>query len=246
MLEQAWSPTLGEHIRYAVRMPAWCPVGGRYQVAYLLHGRDADPAAWPPLDLGGAIAVLPDAPWSDRASWYVDSRHRDGRPVESAFVRDLVPAIDAALPTVAGREGRIVGGVSMGGAGALRLALAHPGLFGGALLLSPAVYADLPPARSNTRNFGAYGLGDSLFDDDVYRELSYPALLAGVDPARPLRVFIGVGADEEPLAAEAQRLYDALRATAGIEAELRIYNGGHEWGTWGPAFADGRHYLELG
>ena len=115
------------------------------------------------------IAVMPDAPWSERGSWYVDSRTPaptiPGRPVETAFTGDLVRAIDASYRTVPTREGRLIGGYSMGGAGALRFALAHPDLFATALVLSPAIYTPLPPDGSNTRVYGAFGVGAASFDD---------------------------------------------------------------------------------
>ena len=47
----------------------------------------------------------------------------------------------------------------MGGYGALRYSLAHPDLFGAAIVLSPAVYFPEPPSDSSTREFGAFGKG---------------------------------------------------------------------------------------
>lgn len=268
----AWSfhsPTLGEVVHANVYLPPGYRDGtGRYPVLYLLHGRGDTMAAWTRatdrLDrligrgiMPPAIAVLPDAPWSSRASWYVDSSYTGpdpGRPVESAFTADLVPAADTAWRTVPHRTGRLVGGYSMGGAGALRLALAHQALFASALVLSPAIYTPLPPAHSNTRAHGAFGRGAALFDDQVYRALNYPAQLCRVDPRLPLRVFIAAGnrepAHPDPAEArhnadaEAQLLSVTLSRVPGITVRLRIMDGGHDWDLWSPAFADGM--TELG
>src|SRR3954452_6132274 len=106
------------------------------------------------------IAIMPDAPWSSRASWYVDSAYTGtdpGRPVETAFFRDLVPQVDATYRTIADRNGRAVAGYSMGRAGAVAHLLEHPDGFGVAIVLSPAAYFPLPPADSSTRDFGAFG-----------------------------------------------------------------------------------------
>ena len=65
----------------------------------------------------------------------------------------------------------------MGGYGAMRYALAHPELFGAAIVLSPAVYFPLPPRDSSTREFGAFGNGSVRFDEAIYQEKNYPATL---------------------------------------------------------------------
>jgi esterase/lipase superfamily enzyme len=196
------------------------------------------------------IAVLPDAPWSERGNYYVDSLHRDGKPVETAFTRDLVAHVDAAYRTAAHRGARLVGGYSMGGAGALGYALRHQDLFAHALVLSPAVYTPLPPQDSSAREFGAYGKGDALFDESVYQNQNYPALLPGLNPDLPVRMFIGVGDDEwagpEPshdLDFEAAKLYNTIRRSPAVPAEFRVYNGGHDWSVWQAGFAEGLTHL---
>lgn len=196
---------------------------------------------------------MPDAPWSERGNWYVDSRYTGGdipgRPVETALTRDLVNHVDATYRTAATRTARIVGGYSMGGAGALRYTLAHQDLFGGALVLSPAVYTPLPPGDSSARDYGAFGLGGEKFDDEVYQRLNYPRLLTEVDPDLPVRLFIAVGDDEyanpDPADArhdldfESEALYNAARRVPGVSAQMRILDGGHDWSVWGPAFEQG-------
>ncbi|WP_405149152.1 alpha/beta hydrolase-fold protein [Sphaerisporangium sp. NBC_01403] len=261
----AYSAALGEPVAYNVYLPDGYARGGqRYPVLYLLHGRGDSLQSWtqakdtldemiqdkriPPL-----IAVMPDAPWSERGNWYVDSRYTGGdipgRPVETALTRDLVNHVDATYRTAATRTARIVGGYSMGGAGALRYTLAHQDLFGGALVLSPAVYTPLPPGDSSARDYGAFGLGGEKFDDEVYQRLNYPRLLTEVDPDLPVRLFIAVGDDEyanpDPADArhdldfESEALYNAARRVPGVSAQMRILDGGHDWSVWGPAFEQG-------
>lgn len=50
-------------------------------------------------------------------------------PVESMFIRDLLPQVDATYRTIAKREGRLLDGFSMGGYGAARLGFKYPELF---------------------------------------------------------------------------------------------------------------------
>ncbi|GAA4021641.1 alpha/beta hydrolase-fold protein [Allokutzneria multivorans] len=260
------SPALGEDIQYTVYLPRGYDrdKARRFPVLYLLHGRGDSMSAWtrvkPDLDrmiargeIPPVLAVLPDAPWSSRGNYYVDSAHTSGRAVETAFTRNLVSHVDSALRTVAARDGRLVGGYSMGGAGALRYALAHQDQFGHAVVLSPAVYTPLPPADSSVREFGAYGSGALLFDEQVYQRLNYPSLLPLLRKEMPTRLYIAVGDDEWPnpdpaearhdIDFESAALYNAARRGPGVTAELRISNGGHDWAVWRPAFADAlRHF----
>lgn len=244
----------------------------RYTVLYLLHGRGDDYYAWlngvPVLDrliasgdIPPVIAVMPDMPSSDRAGYYIDSGYTGAdfpaEPVETAFFNDLIPHIDATYRTLTEREGRIAAGYSMGGYGALRYALAYPQMFVGAIVLSPAVYTPLPPQDSSTRLFGAFGVGDTLFDEARYTRLNYPALFESFVAAElPLSLFIAVGDDEwkhptpedqlHDLDMEAHFLYNRARRVPRMLAELRVYDGGHDWGVWGRGFDEGLRYLLRG
>ena len=261
----AWSAALGEHLRYRVYRPPGPARDGRCS-AYLLHGRGDDLDAWtrvaPLLDemihrgvLPPLVVVMPDAPWSDRGSWYVDSAFTGdpvGRPVETALTRDLVRHVDATYGTVPHRDHRVVGGYSMGGAGALTHLLRHPDLFAGALALAPAVYDPLPPADSAARAFGAFGEADQRFVDDAYATATAAGLLAAYAdrPERPpVRLFLAVGDDEwrNPRPEEARHDLDRETVTVhqrasrvrGVSAELLVIAGGHDWTVWEAALVAG-------
>ncbi|AQP48753.1 hypothetical protein BW730_15830 [Tessaracoccus aquimaris] len=246
--------------------PGYDAATDRYPVVYLMHGRGDTSAAWPRVaadldeligagDMQPIIAVMPDAPWNNRGSWYTDSLYTGtaaggpGVAVETALSKDLVAHIDATYRTVADREARAVGGYSMGGSGALRFATAHQQDFSAAIVLSPAVYTPQPPADSSAREYGGYGVGASLFDAARYEELNYPTTFEGFDAGLPVHLFIAVGDDEWPnpdpaeahndIDFESAKLYNSARRVPGITAELRIMNGGHDWDVWQPGFREG-------
>ena len=142
----------------------------------------------------------------------------------------------------------------MGGYGALRYSLAHPDLFGAAIVLSPAVYVPLPPSDSSTREFGAFGLGKSLFVDSIYRKLNYPAVFPSfAATGLELPMFIAVGDDEyknpnpkdasHDLDFEAHVLFNQAVRVPNLIAELRVVDGGHDWDVWGPTFVEGAKYV---
>jgi enterochelin esterase-like enzyme len=265
---QFHSATMGEDISYNVYLPAgYSSTAKRYPVLYLLHGRGDSMSAWTQVKskldqmisegtIPATIAVMPDAPWSDRASYYVDSAYSGadpGRPVETAFTTDLINHVDTTYRTLASRNGRVIGGYSMGGYGAIRYSIAHPELFAASIVLSPAVYNPVPPADSSARTFGAFGNGGALFVDSIYRKLNYTTELAKFSAKNlPSHMFIAVGDDEyqnpsfadyiHDLDFESHVLYKWAEHTPNLSSELRVLNGGHDWNVWGPAFEEGAKY----
>ena len=123
----------------------------RYPVVYLLHGSGHDDAYWLDVGIVGAtddaiehgnvgpmILVMPDGG--------ATFRHGRGDVTFSTFLTsELVPRIDSSYRSVATREGRAIGGISLGGGLALNIAAEAPTLFTAVGGHSPAVFdsADL-------------------------------------------------------------------------------------------------------
>lgn len=237
------SPALGEDLRFLLRVPEG---RGPHPLTVLLHGRGDTAESWEPVfgELPTGVVVFPDAPWLDCAGYWVDSGYVDGRAVETAIVGDLLPALGARLPLVPDRTARTIAGYSMGGAGAVRLGLAHPDVFGTVIALSPAVYDPDPPEGSSARESGAFGTGRTHYDHAVYEALGYRASLARFPAGLPTRLLVAVG-DAEPahpgapasaaVAAQAAALVERAGHVPGIDATLRTFPGGHDWDTWRPA-----------
>ncbi|TDU05964.1 S-formylglutathione hydrolase FrmB [Streptomyces sp. 846.5] len=107
----------------------------RYPVLYLLHGATDDPGnpglAYPALTGSSSmITVIPDGGlrgWY--ANWLDQSTAAGPQNWENFHIDQVIPFIDADLRTIATQQGRAVGGISMGGFGALHYAEDHPGLF---------------------------------------------------------------------------------------------------------------------
>src|SRR5690349_15325129 len=118
------SPTLKRSWAYNVYLPTDYRTSGlAYPVLYLLHGRGNDYREWlgeghiqrtadeliAKGDIPAAIIVMPDG----GNSWYID---RD-EPMETALMRDLPAEIETNFRALRNREGRLIGGFSMGGYG---------------------------------------------------------------------------------------------------------------------------------
>ena len=108
----------------------------RYPVIYDLHGnggnefRVIDDAItleegikeglWPEM-----IIVFPNG---GHSTFYKDS-YDNKFPLETIFIKELIPHIDATFRTIAEKKGRCIEGFSMGGRGSTRLAVKYPDMF---------------------------------------------------------------------------------------------------------------------
>lgn len=166
---------------------------------------DGDDAHW---DFGLGAGFYLDA---TQAPW------RDAYRMESYVTRELVAVLEGALPLATERRG--VCGHSMGGHGALTLALRNPGLYASVSALAPIVAPSEVPWGQKA--FAGY-LGD---DREAWRAHDAVALItSGVK--LPGELLVDQGTDDKFLARELQpeRLERAC-AEAGQALSLRRREG---------------------
>lgn len=130
--------TVDGHRVLVLRPASYTSTGRSYPVLYLLHGGLSTPDEWlERLDveaLTGGLEVIVVMPDGGSGGFYTDWRV-DPAGVnrwESFHLGRVVPAIDATYRTHPERAFRAIGGLSMGGFGALRYAARHPDLFAAA------------------------------------------------------------------------------------------------------------------
>lgn len=131
------SKSMDTEVGYCVYTPPGYADGkARFPVVYFLHGAGGNENS----DAGGfsglvaravkdkkmppVICVFPNGGMSG----YAD-RPETKTMGETLIIKELIPHIDADYRTIASREGRVIAGFSMGGGGAVRLALKHPDMF---------------------------------------------------------------------------------------------------------------------
>lgn len=236
------SPALGRDIPTVVYRPdpAVAPAG----VLFLLHGFGGGEQDWS----NAGVAATADAVFAEPGalpllivmpgvgnSWYVDSpRYGDW---DRAVAVDLVDAVDAAYPGSADRSVRFVAGLSMGGYGALHLAVHHPDRFRAAAALSPAVFEDVESAGQFPDfqiGFFAGAFGDPL-DPAAFNARNVFAPLTSIGrPATgaPSDFYLMTG-DHDGLGLWRGTLQFFMAARrAGHAADLRVRDGDHEWRLW--------------
>ncbi len=118
--------------------PSYDEGGGAFPVIYFLHGAFGDHAQWSVLgsmiepliiagDMPPVIIVFPNGDSIHGGSMYVNSELNGN--YEDFIVFELVDFIDTNYRTIKNRNGRAIAGHSMGGYGAMYLAMQHPDVY---------------------------------------------------------------------------------------------------------------------
>ena len=211
------SAALNREMSYRVLMPNSLSPGTKLPVVYLLHGgnggfRDwtnySDVARFAEQDL---ILVMPEA---DESYYTNSAKHPEDR-YEDYIVDDLISDVEARFPVARGQGNRAAVGISMGGFGAVMLALRHPNLFVFVGGLSSAL--DVTSRPFSFHRMGQWRHYESIFGPwgSSTRRENNPFILArSADPARAPYFFLTCG-DREGLL-PANRSFASLLQVARI------------------------------
>ncbi len=209
-----------------------------FPVFYLLHGLSDNHTAWTRrTNVERYVADLPlivVMPNGERG-WYSDARLNALAAFETVITRDLIGFVDATFQTIPSREGRVVAGLSMGGYGAMKLALKNPHLFRAAVSHSGAVSfgsrplddPELPPwLQEFVPIFGRDPRGGpedvfalaQTYADGTRERASMPAL----------RIDCGV----DDFLIESNRDFHAHLQELNLPHEYAEHAGEHNWEYW--------------
>ncbi len=209
----------------------------RYPTLYLLHGLSDDHTIWmrrTSIERYAAAKNLAVVMPAVGRSFYQDMA---SGPAYWTFLSEELPLLMRDFfPLSAAREETFAAGLSMGGYGALRLALAKPDCFGAAASLSGAL--DVVRACRNAGRPGSRIDGTeiaSIFGRDLQPEGTSADLWHLADQVtkqgglRP-RLLLACGT-EDGLLGENRRFHDHLDSS-GYEHDYAEGQGDHEWGYW--------------
>jgi S-formylglutathione hydrolase FrmB len=205
-----------------------------WSTLYLLHGLSDDHTTWmrrscpERYTLGyPLVVVMPDG----GRGWYTNAV--EGDAYEDDLMDQVMGLVEANFPVKAQRSARAIGGLSMGGFGAIKLALKYPdrfasahsssGIFG--LCREPAEASKLVPEIY--RIFGKHPKGCPE-DPYVLAEGAKPRSL----PA--LRVDCGL---EDPFLAQNRAFHEHL-TDCKIAHDFQESNGTHSWSYWDRQFRE--------
>ena len=225
-----FSSLLGKHVGTYV----YIPDNPKPPMAtfYLLHGLSDDYTIWLRrtsieryATQHSLIVVMPDgfrSFYTNNASGFEYARY---------IGEELVAKIEQIFPAAAKREARGIGGLSMGGYGALRIALAYPETFASAISHSGAV---MHGSRNQPRAGGALGEPEfrRIFGDaPMGTDHDLLALARKAAEAKKLpKIRIDCGVDDD-LIADNRAFHEKLLAMR-VPHEYEEFPGGHNWEYW--------------
>ena len=167
---------------------------------------------------GDGVADDPAYDLGQGAGFYVDATQAPWAPhfrMETYVTEELIALIDAEFATTGVRS---ISGHSMGGHGALMIALKNPGRYRSISAFSPIVAPSQVPWGEKA--FGAY-LGE---DRDTWKAYDTVALIAGAQERLPLLVDQGDGDEFLETQLKPERL-QAAAETTGHPLTLRLQPG---------------------
>jgi S-formylglutathione hydrolase FrmB len=213
----------------------------RYPILYLLHGLGDNEQflihsggmnlvedMWEQHELGELLIVTPAA----GASFYINS-HDGKRRYEDFFLQEFIPGVEKRYRTQAGRGSRGIGGISMGGYGALHIAFRHPQLFAAVGAHSAALIEKLPniSAQNSQQMSQLRVLGDAFgtpFDAAFWNQ-NDPLTIARTANLAGLKIYFDCGTEDDYGFDAGAAVLDKLLASRHIPHEFHLYPGGHNW-----------------
>lgn len=184
--------------------PCYDSIAAKLPAIYLLHGANADETQWPDVRVQPEADALIARGVKPFVVIMPGGDYLGGVDYEAFVLDDLIPGIEKQFRVKPAAPSRAIGGISMGGFWALKIAFGHPDRFVAAGGHSPVT-----------------GLGEN----------ADPQALAGTaDGLSRLRVWLDVG-DLDLLGHNTARLAQTLQAR-GVRVSFVVNAGGHHRAYW--------------
>ena len=165
------------------------------------------------------------------SGFYINSK--DGkRRYEDFLIEEFLPFIEKRYRVSLGRANRAIGGVSMGGYGALHLAFRHPQLFCSVSAHSAALVETIPSFAADaqrsmhTRVFGGV-FGNPL--DPAFWQQNSPLTLAHSANLAGLKIYFDCGEQDDYHFEMGATALDKILTARHIPHEFHLYPGLHDY-----------------
>jgi len=206
-----------------------------YRTLYLLHGLSDDHSIWMRRTSieryaaeRGIAVVMPGV----GRTWYTDTAYGENY---LTFVAEELPRVCRGFFKGMSdrREDNFVAGLSMGGYGAVKVALTHPDAFGGCASLSGALdftRRDRPGLNDDVKRIFGAEIGSSAEMKDTEHDV-YWLTEKNAKEGKPFpKIFLWCGTEDGLL--EGNRIYRDLLARLNISHVYRESEGDHSWRWW--------------
>jgi enterochelin esterase-like enzyme len=214
----------------------------RYPTLYLLHGSPGSEYDW--INGGKAVqsanTLIGEGKIPELIMVFPDGNGRGGETsewgnsfdqkqlIENFVALDLVHFIDQKYRTIPTPGYRAIGGFSMGGFGAMNIAVHHPDIFGSVISLAGYYIAE----------------GSIWGQNRAYMQANSPALVLPTNPkAWKLRIFLGAATKDQPYYIDTQQFILELKALH-MDYTFDLEDGYHTWNVWETQLDHGLLWLQ--
>ena len=216
----------------------------RYPTAYLLHGSPGKVTDW--VNAGRAaesadslidtkksqelIMVMPDGNGAPGSTSEWGNSGNNKQPIEDYVAKELVKYVDQHYRTIPDADHRAIGGLSMGGFGAMNIAIHHPDVFHWVIALG-----------------GYYNAMGPIWGPSVaYRQYNSPIIQIRLHPqAQKLQVFLGDATEDKEYYPGVVKFANVLK-TLGVKYTFVKEPGGHSWKVWSDELYEGLEWINWG
>ena len=228
-----YSKALQRNMPYRIVMPMDNVSGKKLGAVYLLHGGGGGFRDWTNYsDVAkyaehGLILIMPEG----NSSYYANAVERSDDRYEDYIVKDLIVDVESKFQAMNQREGRAIAGVSMGGFGAINLALHHPELYAFAGGISAAV--DAPSRPFSIKRLEQWRRFRVIFGpwEGHVQKSNDPFLLVRSADAQNAAYFFLTCGEQEGLLGPNRRFASLLEA-GHFPYEIHTTPGDHNWKQW--------------
>ncbi|MBD0835393.1 alpha/beta hydrolase [Aestuariibaculum suncheonense] len=254
------SVELNQDIKYTIYLPSdYAKSNEDYSVFYLLHGFTNNENTW--IDNGWVdiaevqgvlengndkmIIVMPDG----GNSWFVN--HPNGKfNYENMFFKEFIPYIESIYQIKSDRANRFIGGLSMGGYGALGYTMRHIDMFSVCVAFSSAIRTDENTLSMTDDDFDyLYG---SVYNKNIkdfnriseHWNLNNPLYLVhqlSDNQLKSVKWYLSCGDKDYLLDGNIE--INRIFRNRDIPHEFRIEGGHHNWDYWRLNIDDGLKFI---
>ncbi|GCE05981.1 hypothetical protein KDAU_33100 [Dictyobacter aurantiacus] len=216
----------------------------RYPTAYLLHGSPGKVTDWvlagraaesadaliDTKKIPELIMVMPDGNGAPGTTSEWGNSGNNKQPLEDFVSKELVKYVDQHYRTIPDAAHRAIGGLSMGGFGAMNIAIHHPDVFHSVIALG-----------------GYYNATGPIWGHSItYRQYNSPIIqIVRTPQAKTLQIFLG-DATEDKLYYPGALKFAATLKKLGIKYTFVREPGGHSWKVWGDELYEGLEWVNWG
>ena len=269
--DDLWMPSaiLGMDVGYALYLPPGHDPARDYPVLFMLHGTEGTASAWledevtiPAFDaaiaegrLPPTIGIFPDgrrdptrSPLDQPLAYWMNDAD-GGFRYHDMIMDEMLPFVTAVHRAGGVKHNTAIGGLSMGGFGALSFTMRHPDRFVATFSMSAGQRTDqqildLSVEDWNWRYGGAWGYdligADRL--NPVFREWNLPDVLYREgDVLNATGYWLDCGEQDEFLVGN-NMLNDIMTET-GVAHQYSTRPGGHDWDVWAAAMPLGLDFI---